>query len=123
MDHQQKNGYGCECRDTDFSEGSFYSLFFGLNDKCLGAQTIAMAQAVTFVQDVCSRHFVNGFTILTGSGADRGESDRIEASIYIMAINASESTVMHVAQIFRKKFNQSEILIEKNRTQYVYFHD
>ena len=38
-----------------------------------------------------------------------------------MAINTDESTVFQVADIFQKHFNQSEVLIEQNKTQYLYY--
>ncbi|MDM8238754.1 DUF3574 domain-containing protein [Pseudoflavonifractor phocaeensis] len=114
---------GCHCDSScqEFTDGSFYSIFFGLNDKCTGAQSMPAAQALAFVQEVCAYHFVNGYTILEGSGADRGSPNKIEASIYIMAINTDESTVFQVADIFQKHFNQSEVLIEQNKTQYLYY--
>lgn len=113
----------CDCHKNGFADGMFYSLFVGLNDKCTGGQTIPTAQAMTFVQEVCARYFVDGFTILEGSGADRGNSNDIETSIYIMAINATECSVFEVAGILQRQFNQSEILIEKNETKYLYFNN
>ena len=114
----------CYCDDNccnNFSNGSFYSLFFGLNDKCTGTQMVQSEQAMTFIQNVCARYFVNGYTILDGVGANRGSSTEIEPSVYIMATNATKSSVFQVAEIFQRQFNQSEILIEQNPTRYLYF--
>lgn len=121
MKRYRNNVCECESECDRFSGGSFYSLFFSLNDKCTGTQSIPTAQAVAFVQDVCARYFTEGYTILEGSGANRGCSAEIENSIYIMAINADEDTVFQVAGIFQEHFNQSEVLIEQNRTRYLYF--
>lgn len=120
--HFSNNNY-CNCYNccNNFSKGSFYSLFIGLNDKCQGIQMISTPEAVQFVENVCKQYFINGFTILVGSGADRGSASGIENSIYIMAINATQSSVFQVAEILQNKFNISEVLIEKNETQYLYF--
>ena len=52
-----------------------------------------------------------------GVGADRGSSHKSETTVYIMAIEADEKTVFQVVEVLQKKFNQSEILVEKNPTQ------
>lgn len=60
---------------------------------------------------------------MEGRGADQGTPTKIEPSVYIMAINATESEVFQVANILQEKFNQSEILIEQNQTRYLYFNN
>ena len=115
------NYYNNKNHCSNFSEGAFYSLFAGLNDKYKGAQIIPTTKAVTFAQYICKKYFINGFTILVGSGADRGSSSGIETSIYIMAINATKDSVFRVASALKDEFNISEILIEKNSTQYLYY--
>lgn len=104
-----------------FSHGEFYSLFLGLDDKCECVQLIPTQEAVEFVEDICKQYFTNGFTILVGSGANRGNPTGIETSIYITAINATKESVFQVAAILREEFNITEVLIEKNETQYLYF--
>lgn len=52
-----------------------------------------------------------------GVGADRESSHKIETTVYIMAIEADEKTVFQVVEVLQKKFNQREILVEKNPTQ------
>lgn len=115
------NNCNCQNRCNYFSNGSFYSLFVGLNDKCEKRQLISTEQALEIVQDVCKKYFNNGFTILVGTGADRGSSCGIENSIYIMAINASEQCAIQVASILQREFNINEVLIEKNQTRYLYY--
>lgn len=104
-----------------FSHGEFYSLFLGLDDKCECIQLIPTQEAVEFVEHICQQYFTNGFTILVGSGANRENSTGIETSIYIMAINAAKESVFKVATILQEEFNITEVLIEKNETQYLYF--
>lgn len=123
MKHHINNGCCCDNPANHFSDGSFYSLFVGLNDKCTRTQAMPSKQAMIFVEDVCARYFVNGYTILEGRGADQGTPTKIEPSVYIMAINATESEVFQVANILQEKFNQSEILIEQNQTRYLYFNN
>lgn len=115
------NNVCCNAPNNSFSEGSFYSLFVGVNDRCTGAQAMPSRQAMAFVEDVCARYFTNGYTVLAGRGADQGTPTKIEPSVYIMAINAAERDVFQAADILQKRFNQSEILIEKNQTRYLYF--
>lgn len=113
------NWYANACTCNSFSDGSIYSLFVGLNDTC-GNQRLPTEQAMIFIQEVCACYFTNGYTILKGVGADRGSSHKIETTVYIMAIEADEKTVFQVVEVLQKKFNQSEILVEKNPTQYMY---
>ena len=115
----------CSCDDPshDFSNGSFYSLFVGLHDGCGEPQVMSLRQARTFAEKVCAHYFVNGYTILEGMGADRGTPDKLEPSIYIMAINAPENDVFWAADILQREFRQSEILIERNQTRYLYFNN
>lgn len=116
------NNSDCNCnQDCSFTKGINYCLFVGLDDKNKKAQTIPTAQAVSFAQKVCAKYFTEGFTILEGSGDDRGNLYNIETSLYIIAINATESSVIKVASILLKEFNISEVLIEKNLTNYLYF--
>lgn len=121
MSFYNNSYWKCYNQSNNFSSGSFYSLFVGLNDKCKKIQIISTQEAIQYVENVCKQHFINGFTILIGSGADRGSSSGIENSIYIMAINANENSVFQVAKILQHEFNISEVLIEKNETQYLYF--
>lgn len=126
MESEIMSNYSCNCnnccnQDNNFVEGINYCLFFGLNDQNIKAQIIPTAQAISFVQDVCVQYFKNGFTILEGSGDNKGDSTHVETSIYIIAINATDSSVFDAASIFQKKFNQSEILIEKKPINYLYF--
>lgn len=117
------NSYCCQRQNNCFSNGSFYSLFIGLDDKCKGVQIIPTKDALNFVEEVCKKYFVNGFTILVGTGANRDSETGIENSIYVMAINACENSVFEVAQILRYEFNITEVLIERNKTQYLYFNN
>lgn len=120
MKRYTEHSCSCDMPHRPFSSGTFYSLFFGLGDPCTG-QHIPLTQALSFVREVCARCFVNGYTILEGCGANRGTPEKTEPSIYIMAINADESTVFQAASIFQKHFHQSEVLIEQNKAQYLYF--
>lgn len=114
------NSCCCQSQCNNFTNGSFYSLFIGLDDKCKGVQIIPTKEALNFTEEICKKYFVNGFTILVGTGANRDSETGIENSIYIMAINACEKTVFEVARILRYEFNITEVLIERNRTQYLY---
>lgn len=111
---------GGESSGDGFRDGAFYSLFIGLNDKYTGVPRFPVEEAVEFVQEVCGRCFINGFTILTGSGANRCSSTVTEPSIYIMAINADEEQVFRAAEALQCQLNPGEILIEKNKTRYLY---
>ena len=117
------NSCCCQRQYNCFSNGSFYSLFIGLDDKCKGVQIIPTEDALNFVEEVCKKYFVNGFTILVGTGANRDSETGIENSIYVMAINACENSVFEVARILRYEFNITEVLIERNRTQYLYLNN
>jgi hypothetical protein len=97
MRYSINNTHSHDNPNTNFSDSSFYSLFVGLNNRCPGAQAMSPRQAMTFVEDVCARYFINGYTILEGKGADRGTPAKIEPSVYIMAINAAKSDVFQVA--------------------------
>lgn len=121
MDCCKRNVCRCNNRCDGFTEGSFYSLFMSLGDPCKGTLQMPIEQAMEFVENVCARYFTNGYTILNGMGANRGDSSHVEPSVYIMAIQAAERCVFQVAEILRRQFNQSEILIEKNQTRYLYF--
>lgn len=111
----------CNNHKDSFSDGMFYSIFLGLNDKSTKCQYIPTAQAMAFIEKICQDNFKNGFTILEGCGANRGNSSSVETSFYIMAINATKCDVFEVASILQKEFNNSEILIEENTTKYLYF--
>lgn len=123
MNFYNNSYFGFPNQRNNFSNGAFYSLFIGLDDKCKGTQIISTQKALKFTEEVCKKYFVNGFTILIGTGANRGSATGIENSIYIMAINASEKAVFEVAQILRREFNITEVLIERSRTQYLYFNN
>lgn len=53
MKHHINNGCCCDNPANHFSDGSFYSLFVGLNDKCTRTQAMPSKQAMIFVEDVC----------------------------------------------------------------------
>ncbi|EIT84300.1 hypothetical protein A374_15978 [Fictibacillus macauensis ZFHKF-1] len=104
----------------NFTRGVAYNLRVGLNDKDLNAQIISNAEALSIIQKVCSRYFKNGFTILPGTG-DASPTPSIENSFYINAVEATEKSVLTVASILNKRFNQSSILIDRMPTEFWFF--
>lgn len=104
-----------------FAPGSCYTLFVSVGSSCPVSPRTPSPEALALVEQVCARHFVHGYTILPGTGANRDTPTELEPTVYIMAIEASEHEVFQVAATLQQAFHHGEILIERNQTQYLYF--
>lgn len=52
------NSCCCQSQCNNFSNGFFYSLFIGLDDKYKGVQIIPTKEALSFTEKICKKYFL-----------------------------------------------------------------
>ncbi|EIT84299.1 hypothetical protein A374_15973 [Fictibacillus macauensis ZFHKF-1] len=107
----------------NFTTGTNYRITVGINDGDTNCQPIPTAQALAYIERVCSVTFPNGYTVLesvTGYTDRRTGRPYVQTSFVIIVLNTTEAEVLECVSLYSQRFNQ-RILVERTRVDYTYY--
>ncbi|EIT84298.1 hypothetical protein A374_15968 [Fictibacillus macauensis ZFHKF-1] len=107
----------------NFSRGTSYLITVGINDGDTNCQPIPTAQALAYIERVCSVTFPNGYTVIesvTGYTDQRTGKPYVQTSFVINVLNTTEAEVLECVSLYSQRFNQ-RILVERFNVEYTYY--
>lgn len=114
---------GCAIQTaTPNSDTVKYTMYIGLNDKDTYTQLITYEEAEKKVS-VIALKYVDGFTVLSATGAYKDEKGVIthENSLVFEFSSATDQQMKGIMDETLKELNQNSILIEKQKVNYEFY--